>query len=102
MVQRVGGEEQESPSATDGRVREKTIALLLLEKNAAAKKHKGHRIRQPDFAPRAEFAERLNPEVGDAKHDEDDADLVQPISAQYFFQREYRLHALLRGWPGCR
>ena len=70
---------------------------MFLEKDSAAEKGERNYIRKDDLTDGAKLAEFFDPEVSNAKNNQNNANLVEPVSSQYFFEGEDGLHALLSG-----
>ena len=92
-------EEEQRPSAADAGAAEQAIAFVLFQINATHKEKRGGEVRDTDFAERAKSAELVDAEKSDAYHENDDAEFVEPVCAEGFFDRRDGFHALLGSRP---
>ncbi len=98
-MNRVGAEKEQRPAASYAGTAKEAIAFVLFQIYATYKEKSGGEVGNTYFAERAKGAKFVNAEESDAHDQNDDAEFVEPVRAQSFFNRRNGFHALLESRP---
>jgi len=82
----VSDEEGERPAATDERAGEHAVAVEAFKIDAGAKDEEADEIAESDFRGIAERGKFIGKEERDADDEGDDAQFVEPVGAESFFE----------------
>ena len=78
------------------------VTIPFLQKDAATKQSNRNSEGKTYLAYWTKLPKFVDSKQGDTKYNENNAQLVEPIRAQNFFEREHGLHPLLGGWAWTR
>jgi len=101
MMHGIGGEKGKRPATPDAAAGEDPIGGLALKPYAAGQHCEADSIAAGNFAHWAPGLQLIGEEEGDADDEDGDAELVEPVCAEAFFEAEGgRARFFFGRWPG--
>ena len=88
VVHGVGGEVEQGPAAADPGASQNAVGLAFLEPEARAEQRRAYHVTHHHFPRRPQRLQLVGEKKRYAHHQNNNAQLVQPVGAQHFFHAE--------------